>query len=316
MAVIQLVYFYSRSIKDLTVSYRVSVLGLPRSGKTALIAAIFDNVFSSSVSGKFSPAGQETISRVNKFIATLDARHPIPPTKESDVFVFRFLLFVKRRLLGRIRYEGEIVDFPGELSEKLLASAEDGSVDDDIMLFHREFFSWVLSSKVHLFVIDLAAFLGAKSRSSFAANISAQIRATWQILNEEIGGGAFPDRKVALVFTKVDLLNFFDLGIPLPKSEQDKLSTMASDAPPPRHPPRRTRDSVAMESDEYLKFTFEELVAYFNGQDCEFESFTVSAYRNAEGIRPGVDNLVRFILPHGVVSSFGTAVRLGTVLNQ
>src|SRR6476469_782099 len=72
---------FRRSLRVIAVSYRVSMLGLPRSGKTALVAAMFSEIFSDP--GKdFSPVGPETIGRVNQFIESLDSGHPIPPTKE------------------------------------------------------------------------------------------------------------------------------------------------------------------------------------------------------------------------------------------
>src|SRR5436305_1739649 len=98
---------FRRSLRIISLSYRVSMLGLPRSGKTALVAAMFSEIFSDP--GKdFSPVGPETIGRVNQFIESLDSGRAIPPTKEKDVFIFRFIYYIKRLFISRIRYEGEV----------------------------------------------------------------------------------------------------------------------------------------------------------------------------------------------------------------
>lgn len=302
VSALQLGLFYRRTLKDLTVSYRIAVLGLPRSGKTALIGAIFDRIFSSPEGRSFAPIGQETINRVNRVIANLDSRSSLPPTKENDVFIFRFLYYVRRTILFKgVRYEGEVVDFPGELSQQLLESSSDGTLRDDVSLFHREFFSWVISSKVHVFVIDSAQYLCVVNKAVFVAQISAEIRAAWQLLNEEITKTSrSPDRRVALVFSKGDILGLYGDTPSWSDEMRAEIKHFGFEFPPDpdifdtKSSQKTFKGWLRMERD------FLPLIEYFKSQDTVFKTFLVSAY-SFDGIgRSGISGLVDFILPeHG-----------------
>ena len=297
VSLLQIVVFFRRTVRDLTISYRIAVLGVPRSGKTALIGSMFDCIFSAQESKKFTPVGQETISRVNRLIAQLNARQPLPPTVEADVFVFRFLFRKTGGLIIKpVRYEGEVVDFPGELSQKLLDSAGDGSIRDDVALFDREFFSWVVSSKVHLFVIDLGQYLLSEDRIGFVAGITSEIRATWQLLNDEMNQSVRSStRKVAIVFTKSDLLETID-GLELTEKQKAAVRRQGYDSSPTFFSKPKKGDSQLA---RYIRWDFEDLITYFSKENCAYRDFFVSSYRAGLGDRWGIPELVQFILPGG-----------------
>lgn len=293
--------FYRRSLRDIPVSYRISVLGLPRSGKTALVSAMFGELFATRIGGHFKPAGAETINRVNRYIALLDTGRPIPPTTEKDVFLFRFLYHVRRLLpLGRVRYEGEVVDFPGELSEKLLESASDGSLADDLGIFHREFYSWIVSSRVIVFVIDLGAYLSSEDRPSYVASLSSEIRAAWQLLQEEMSQSIrLERRRVAIVFTKLDVVRVYAAGIHNSEHFVEAVRKTAYHRPfgPDDHLPEDLGPAVA-EVKQNAIADFQTLISYFEAQGSTFGHFFVSAYARVGGHRVGIPELLRFILPN------------------
>ncbi|WP_324749461.1 hypothetical protein SH591_12865 [Sphingomonas sp. LY54] len=304
----QTIYFVFRSRKDIAVSYRISVIGLPRSGKTALISAIFDHIFHSTAGEAFAPVGEKTIEKINNQIMLLDSRRTFGSTKDEDIFIFRFLYYVKAIFfIARVRYEGEVVDFPGEMSDSLMRSADDGSIKDDIALFNKEFYSWILSSKVHVFVVDLAKFFLSEDRGAFAASRAAEMRKTWQVLNEEINRvQRSSERRIALVFTKADLSYYVseENGKPIftPESLESIHQFGYEQAPLSSGDTLRNRISQnALES--YVHTEFRSVITFFRGQKANFDVFFTSSYRDKDGDRLGVKELVNFVLPRSNVLS-------------
>jgi hypothetical protein len=184
------------------VSHRVAVIGLPRSGKTTLITALFELIQRGSDIPNVRLHGLNTISTVNRYIASLNAGEKIGPTKEKDTFVFRFSYSKRRGLLSRL-YDIEIADFPGEYSEIISHNLEERTQvqrettrrdsnesalivaeDLEFTLFNKEFFSWVASSREYLFLIDLAAIYSGESPRRSVADIIGRIRTSWQVIED------------------------------------------------------------------------------------------------------------------------------------
>jgi molybdopterin-guanine dinucleotide biosynthesis protein len=153
------------------VSHKIAVVGLPGAGKTTLITALFELVQRGTHLKNVRLHGLQTIETVNRNIARLNSGERIGPTKEKDVFIFRFSYLQLRFLIAR-SYDVEIADFPGEYSEripkfsaraknkrpKITAPAEldtdarsPEEMDDlEYTLFKKEFFSWI-ASPVNIF---------------------------------------------------------------------------------------------------------------------------------------------------------------------
>jgi hypothetical protein len=304
--------FFRRSIRIITVGYRTAILGLPRAGKTALVAAMFSEIFADPRK-ELNPVGPETINRVNQFIEMLDSGRPIPPTKEKDAFIFRFVYYVRRLLVSKIRYEGEIVDFPGEMSKRLLDSAADGTLQDDIGLFGREFYSWILSSRAVIFVIDSAGYTFAKDKRAFVARMTAEIRATWQLLQQEGPQSFRPgSKRVALVFTKVDIARIWYQGEGQENDHTETAHHLAFERPfgtEQGSEIQPTEEEYAAFS-EKLEDEFEDLISFFGARERNFETFFVSAYFKDQGRRIGIRDLLRFILPTRA------AIEEGNIISQ
>lgn len=296
---VQIGYFIIRSRKDTAVSYRISVIGLPRAGKTALISALFEHVFLSTEGRAFAPVGEKTINKVNDQIALLNSRSTFSKTRDDEIFIFRFLYHVRNLFLfAKVRYEGEIVDFPGEMSGDLFDSVRDGAITDDIAIFNKEFYSWILSSKVHIFVIDSSKFLLSSNKATFASTRSSEIRKTWQILNEEINRSQrASDSRVAIVFTKSDIAQF------VPDASEQPDSSLVNQFSVEEVPPADNLDYKSNAKISHLqddtKKAFKNLFSYFKNQQCEFEVFFTSAYTDKDGRRLGIADLTNFVLPKG-----------------
>ncbi|HET9640860.1 MAG TPA: hypothetical protein VFP12_16825 [Allosphingosinicella sp.] len=295
---IVIINFFSRAIQTITISYRVSMLGLPRAGKTALVAAMFGEIFSDPRKD-FKPVGPETISRINQFIEMLDTGTAIAPTHERDAFIFRFIYYIRRLfVIARIRYEGEVVDFPGEMSERLFDAEETGMLRGEGGLFGREFYSWIISAKAVIFVIDVGHYLSS-DRRAFVARMTSEIRTAWQLLQEEGSHGFRPGTKrIALVFTKMDAVRAFSN-----QNGEDYnklLSRIAFEEPFTANmaPSLDGYEELLAETVQRIKVDFADLIKFFSARERYFSIFFVSAYLRMKGERFGIKELLTFVLPN------------------
>lgn len=201
------------------VSHKIAVIGLPGAGKTTLITALFELIQRGVHVDRVRLHGLETITTVNKYIAELNSQEKIGPTKEKDIFVFRFS-YIRIKCLVRRLYDVEIADFPGEYSERMsegdpaaVNANRDGSkkahsqMDFEYTLFNQEFFSWIGSSREYLFLVDLSWIYSAQNVRRAIADITARIRTSWQVIEDAVserGIGSPYKRGVYLTFTKTD----------------------------------------------------------------------------------------------------------------
>ncbi|MDG6078930.1 hypothetical protein E3U23_06960 [Erythrobacter litoralis] len=295
---------FFRVRNNFAASYRIAMLGLPLSGKTALVTAIFEYIFSSSAGRAFAPVGEKTIKSINQQISLIESRKTFDRTRDQDIFLFRFLYYVKSFFLPFLttKYEGEVVDFPGEMSHRLFESSRDGDLSDDIEIFDRDFYTWIISSKAHIFTVDLAGYLATEDKRSFASARSSEIRRTWQILSEKVFSEKGKQKsRVALVFTKADLAFVRKIDADLMAEGQSetmqvlwhfRYETIPSSAEI-NFDRKELLWGISTETENYFK----PLIDYFSNQDCEFRIFYCSSYKDNNEKRLGIEDLTRFLLP-------------------
>ena len=257
-AMFSLVPVWGRLIRILRepipISHKIAVIGLPGAGKTTLITSLFELI----QRGVHIPAarlhGGNTIRTVNKNVARLNAGQPIGPTTEDQTFVFRFSYKKGSKFLAHT-YDVEIADFPGEYSDRIshqnspLRENEAGGfvrgkrhrrrvpltseLDLEYTLFNSEFFSWIASSREYLFLVDLASTYSAENVRASIADISARIRASWQVVEDAVserGIGATSRREVHLVFTKLDSLFAAHAGLSSLSAFMDGVADISDEA--------------------------------------------------------------------------------------
>jgi len=217
-------------------SHKIAVIGLPGAGKTTLITALFELIQRGVYIENVRIHGVKTIEIVNRYVARLSSGEQLSPTKEKDIFVFRFSYIKRLRFLKRV-YDVEIADFPGEFSKEISVkfdqeanadtrstkkgkrrstAAKGAAVEElEYTLFNKEFFSWIASSREYLFLIDIAAIYSGENARRAVAEITARIKTSWQVIEDatsERGIGSAKTRNVHIIFTKTDSLIPLYLG--------------------------------------------------------------------------------------------------------
>lgn len=280
-------------------SLRVAVLGMPQVGKTTLITACFQEIFSRRVNIRAVMSGKRSFEALNNNISRLAAGLPLEPTKDQDVAAYRFE--IEPTGLLSPRYRVEFGDFPGEDTKKYIE--EYGP-----WLHKTPFFEWALTCDAFVFCVnagplqdafknsrDLATgffaspeFDRAEQDSSiYVAESSAAIRAAWQHIVASFGSRrtAYLRRyPLLLVFTKVDLL-FRE-----PYAEQA-----------PRTMEIRHRDVHAAET--WLTGRFGDLVRYLEEETKNFSVVATSSFATTDKARLGISEFLHKILPSGAFIS-------------
>ena len=123
-----------KTFESVPISHKIAVLGLPSAGKTTLITALFDLIQRGVFLKRAQLHGHETIKRVNQNISYLNSGEKIPPTKERDIFVFKFSYERPGSFAPRI-YDVEIADFPGEYTGQIEADSITQQAQDDELEF-------------------------------------------------------------------------------------------------------------------------------------------------------------------------------------
>jgi hypothetical protein len=214
----------SRFTGAIPASHKIALIGLPGSGKTTLITAMFEMIQRGVHVQRAHLHGMQTITRVNKYIAALNSQQKIGPSREKDIFVFRFS-YLKRRLMFSRLFDVEIADFPGEYSERIqereipdraihrryheryyvpsvddpptneadysepapkVDSEANSEIEFEYTLFNKEFFSWIGSSREFVFLVDLSVIYSAVDVRKEVADITARMRTSWQVIEDAI----------------------------------------------------------------------------------------------------------------------------------
>jgi GTPase SAR1 family protein len=181
-------------------SYRVAIIGFPRSGKTTLITSVFDYLFRHGArGGSVVPRGDETIKRINDNLEQLELYRAIKPTTDQDIFAYRAEVIARRGRFRR-RYKLEIGDFPGE--DTVAFTEKYGE-----WLHDTPYFQWASSADAFVFVIDTGRVMVDES-GEYVARQKSAFRAAWQRLQEIHLDGTtnLSAKPLLLVFAKADLL--------------------------------------------------------------------------------------------------------------
>lgn len=191
--------------KGVNYSFRVAVIGLPRTGKTSIITVVFNRLITGKIARYISVTGAETVDRITNLMLEINNGVNLGPTNDNDVFAYRFS--VTKSFPIKRKYDVEVADFPGEYSEML---GEDLiSQQENQGLFKRKFLSWVLRADRYIFTIDLVrfrqSFIDGVSEK-YAANIDIKFKNAVLLLKQELLDEDVYRRPVLVVFSKADAL--------------------------------------------------------------------------------------------------------------
>ncbi len=193
-------------------SYYIAIIGLPQSGKTTIIHAMFREILDGRIKGMQANLwGRSTTERVMRGISSLEEGKALLPTQEKDIFGYRTSM-----LLGTVlkkKYDVTIGDFPGRQSEIL--SGRDSTENADERYLEPEFARWVNEADAFIFVVDLARCYAGfdpvkrEINKEYVRKTTSAIRTAWQnVLHEHAAGEKVKISRVVLVFTKADLVNY------------------------------------------------------------------------------------------------------------
>ena len=278
-------------------SLRIAVLGMPQVGKTTLITACFQEIFSRRISIRAVMSGTRSFEALNDNISRLAAGSPLKPTTDQDVAAYRFEIEPSHFLSPR--YRVEFGDFPGEDTKRY--AEEYGP-----WLHKTPFFEWALTCDGFAFCINvgpLSSFfrsegdpaiqfeddgvLMRKEAAAYVAESSAAIRAAWQHIVASFGPQRVADLRkdpLLLVFTKLDLL-FRSSGV--------------EKAP-------HTMELTELEADsarQWLTHQFDELASYLAGETRDFSVVVTSSFATTHAARLGISDFLHNILPSRAFTS-------------
>lgn len=225
---IAFLFFRSRGLfgEPIPISHKIAIVGLPESGKTTLITAIFELIMRGIHLPEVRLHGLNTIKTVNKNLEALSGGKKIAPTLEDQVFVYRFSYIKKATPWFSRVYDVEIADFPGQYTQRISeykptarprrghaydyeapsdgsatatrgypysrtseyerTNVEDEFLDLDYTLFDNEFFSWIASSREFLFVVDLSRIYSAENVIGAIAEFTSKARTSWQVIEDAV----------------------------------------------------------------------------------------------------------------------------------
>jgi GTPase SAR1 family protein len=274
-------------------SYRIAVLGFPRTGKTTLITALFAYLFREGVRGaSIVPRGDETIQRINADMEQLELGRPIGPTTDQDVFAYRAEVRVPSVLTSR-RYKLEIGDFPGESTVTFTEQYGD-------WLHRTKYFEWAISADAFMFVLDTGSILSDQT-GEYVARQKRAFRAAWQRLQEHYleGSADLAKRPLILVFSKADFLL-------LPRSELRWPEVLK------KIPSMVSVDEARIDHEALdLRSRFADLIEYFERESRRFAIVFASVFVDVDGERLGVPRIARYIMPR---STFWPVGRQGSTI--
>lgn len=294
-------------------SVRVAILGMPQVGKTTLIAACFQEIFSRRVNIRAIMSGTRSFESLNENISRLAVGLPIRPTTDQDVTAYRFEIEPSGLLSPR--YRVEFGDFPGEDTKKYIEQYGP-------WLHNSPFFEWALTCDAFVFCVDsgpLAKLFKVQreiegmqqsellrfgdddspartlSRSmmrdraqkelpaatEYVNDSSAAVRAAWQHIVASFGPRRMAYLRkspVLLVFTKIDLL-FREPDV------EDNPNTIRLDS------------SKGTTAQRWLEDQFKDLTNYLADETNQFSIVSTSSFATIHGSRVGMYDFLRGILP-------------------
>ena len=270
------------------VSYRIAFLGRPRSGKTSLLAAMFDEILNSPEQKRIRITGSTTIRKIGEITHSLDTHRKVSPTQAQDRFLFRFFYQPASFLRRFLRYEVEITDFPGEYSDDLFAASEDERLTyDEQFLIDSEYLSWATHSHLLILAIDSAEWL--RQGSEYSQTISHKMRSTILALAEQRSEASISDRpyKIALVFTKVDMWDMLSNPENLDFKNEAAFRYNC-----------RSVDELRNNILKEVHLEFSTLTNYLENSNHDFKIFMTSSLKSEDNKeRYGIKDLLAFCLP-------------------
>jgi GTPase SAR1 family protein len=276
-------------------SLRIAILGMPRVGKTTLITACFQEIFSRNVNIRVTMSGRRSFELLNDNISRLAVGQQLKPTSDQDVAAYRFEVPPTGFLGGR--YRVELGDFPGSDTEQYIE--EYGP-----WLHGTPFFDWVLTCDAFVFCVNAEplalSFKEEFEKDQIAADehyrtttlayveqSSAQVRAAWQNIVASFDSRRIRylrNARVLLVFTKIDMFFRFE------KVELAPLTVHLD-----------VRDVEVAE--EWLKDRFKDLNKYLDSETNNFAVAATSCFATSGPSRVGISEFLHGVLPRGVFLS-------------
>lgn len=283
-------------------SVRIAILGMPQVGKTTLITACFQEIFSRRVNLQPVMSGTRSFEHLNENISRLSAGLTLTPTRDQDVAAYRFEVTPSRLLAPR--YRVEFGDFPGEDTERYVK--EYGP-----WLHGTPFFEWALTCDSFAFCVDSGPLVkhykmdnrsSAENAALYIAQSSATVRAAWQNIV-----ASFDSRRIAYLRRSPVLLAFTKADLLLRTADQQ----VESGIPAVIHIPEHAMDEVQ----NWLRGQFADLINYFQGETKNFSTVATSAFAMSEAGRVGINEFLHGVLPaqafsHASVSASSASPKL------
>ena len=228
VAFIVVVVNFVMSIKKEPVKIKTSILGASGSGKTVYTTVLFNKLDVGEYSAKnFSlkivpgPTNKKVISDY----ADLKKGKPLPSTTMEDMFFYH----ASAETSSQKNVLLEVGDYPGRKF-------------DEKFLYQTEYFYYICQSDIVLLVVDLERTLSGDD-VEYAIDLETNFRGTLNALDEKNGVSSKPNRPIALLFLKTDIVS----------------------------------DSEMNSYQETAKNTFRELISYCNKNYANFEIFFVTS---------------------------------------
>lgn len=181
-------------------TFSLSILGIPRPGKTVYLNVLFDQLQQGNVKNiQFSPYGHDTIERVLSNLNVLTSGRWLPPTEPGTVSYYRANTSIKRLPLNK-QFKIELADYAGEHIGEFDSSTE-------MWLHKSDFFNYVTQSEGLMLAMDVEYIL--REAPANVEKMQNAYVAAIQILVEKKGqsGGQKLNIPVTLLFMKSDLLS-------------------------------------------------------------------------------------------------------------
>jgi len=290
-------FLFYRSRQLSIPSYRIAVIGFPRSGKTTLITVLLRHILNQERRDNVSIVlrGSSTIDKFNDDYARLERCEPLGSTTDTtDKGLFTYRFDMEKGRWFKQRYKIDVGDLSGEDSEKF-------SKDFNNMFYRTHYFKWVMEADAFMIVFDIASLLQDEKTANLSViDFTNAIKSAWQHLAES----HYEDKKnlknkpVVLVFAKFDLFGILDKTIVSGDVVSKKVRQLGFDEIP---------ETAEIEGDKLqggMTRTirhFSELIRYFENESNQFSIVFASSFSlsgdSDKSERLGMKELTDKILP-------------------